>query len=175
MGNIKQINIKNQIYYFFNDMINIKDLDPNLLKIDKKLYKNIDIYYIGYITVKDSDHVKINIVNSLYLIISEVDGYINEKNGSEYLVFDSVNESNEVLKEYNELWDGIKNKIETISSDKTSKYDNNFMKIKFNSGDNVPLNKTLKLHNVIIVIRSAFEKHGKFYPQVYLDECLYEL
>ena len=54
MGNIKEINIKNRTYYFFNDMINIKDFDPNLLKIDKKLYKNIDIYYIGYITVKDS-------------------------------------------------------------------------------------------------------------------------
>ena len=47
------------------------------------------------------------------------------------------------------------------------------MKIKFNSDDN--LNKTLKLHNIIIVIRSVFEEHGKFYPQVYLDECLYEL
>ena len=57
MGNIKEINIKIWTYYFFNDMINIKDCDPNLLKIDKKLYKNIDIYYIGSITVKDSDYV----------------------------------------------------------------------------------------------------------------------
>ena len=97
MGNIKEINIKNQTYYFFNDMINIKDFDPNLLKIDKKFYKNIDIYYIGCITVKDSDHVKINSVNPLHLIISEVDGHIKEKNGSKYLVFDSVNKNNEVL------------------------------------------------------------------------------
>ena len=51
MENIKEINIKNQTYYFFDDMINIKDFDPNLLKIDKKSYENIDIYYIGYITV----------------------------------------------------------------------------------------------------------------------------
>ena len=78
-GNIKDINIKNQTYYFFNDMINIKDLDPNLMKIDNKSYKNTDIYYIGYIAVKDSDFVKINSVNPLYLIISEVDGYIKEK------------------------------------------------------------------------------------------------
>ena len=49
------------------------------------------------------------------------------------------------------------------------------MKIKFNSNDNLPLNKTLKLHNMTIVIRSVFEEHGKFYHQVYLDECLYEL
>ena len=79
MENIKEINIKNQTYYFFDDMINIKDFDPNLLKIDKKSYKNIDIYYIGYITLKDSYYVKINSVNPFYLIISEADGYIKEK------------------------------------------------------------------------------------------------
>ena len=61
MGNIKEINIKNRTY-FFDDMINIEDFDPNLLKIDKKSYKNIDIYYIGYITMKDSDHIKIKSV-----------------------------------------------------------------------------------------------------------------
>ena len=82
MGNIKEINIKNQTYYFFDDMINIKDFDPNLLKIDKKSYKNIDIYYIGYITMKDSDYVKIKSINPLYLIISEVDGHIKGENGN---------------------------------------------------------------------------------------------
>ena len=112
MGNIKKINIKNQTYYFFNDMINIKDFDPNLLKIDKKSYKNIDICYIGYSTVKDSYYVK---------IISKADGYIKEKSGSKYLVFDSANKNNEVLEKYNELWDGIKNEIETINVGKTSK------------------------------------------------------
>ena len=79
MGNIKQIDIKNRTYYFFVDMIYVKDFDPNLLKADKKLYKNTDVYYIDYITVKDSDYVKINSPNPLYLIISEVDGYIKEK------------------------------------------------------------------------------------------------
>ena len=52
MGITKQKNIKNRTYYFYNDLINIKDFDPNLLKLDKKSYKNIDIYYIGYITKK---------------------------------------------------------------------------------------------------------------------------
>ena len=69
MGDIKEINIKNRTYYFSGDMINIKDFNPSLMKIDKKSYKNIGIYYIGYITMKDSDHVKINSVNPLYLII----------------------------------------------------------------------------------------------------------
>ena len=70
MGNIKEINIKNRTYYFFDDMINIKDfVDPNLLKVDKIAYKNIDFYYIGYITIKDSRYVKINSVNPLYFLL----------------------------------------------------------------------------------------------------------
>ena len=76
MGSIKEINIKNRTYYTFDDMINIKHFDPNLLRIDKKLYESIDIYYIGYITMKDYEYVKINSVNPLYLIINEVDGYL---------------------------------------------------------------------------------------------------
>ena len=67
MGNIKEIN-NNRTRYFFDDIINIKNFDPNLLKIDKKSHNNIDVYYIGYITMKDSDYVKINTVNPLYYI-----------------------------------------------------------------------------------------------------------
>ena len=78
MGNIKEINIKNRTYYFFDAMINIEDFDSNLLKMDKKSHKSIDIYYIGYMTMKDFDYVKINSVNPLYLIIDKVDGYIEE-------------------------------------------------------------------------------------------------
>ena len=80
MENIKQTNIKNRAYHFFNDMINIEDFDSNLLKIDKKSYKNIDIYYIGYITIRSiSDYNSINSVNPMYFIIGEVNGYIEEK------------------------------------------------------------------------------------------------
>ena len=59
MGQVKELNIKNQTYYFFNDMINIKNLHSNLLKIDKNPYKDIGIYYIGYITIKNLVIVKI--------------------------------------------------------------------------------------------------------------------
>ena len=114
------------------------------------------------------------------MIISEADGYIEEKNKSKYLVFDLANESNEILKKCNKLWDEIENEIETINGGKTSKhssaeYDKDFIKIRFNSDDSLPLNKTLKPHNMTIVIRSVFEEHGKCYPEVYLDECLHEL
>ena len=87
MGNFKEINIKNRTYYFFDDMINIKNVDPNLLKIDKNSYKNIEIYYIGYITTKDFDYVKINSANPLYLIINEADGSIEEKKVNKFLTF----------------------------------------------------------------------------------------
>ena len=55
MGDVKQINIKDQTYYFYNDMINLKDFEPALLKLEKKHYKGINIYYIGYITIKIID------------------------------------------------------------------------------------------------------------------------
>ena len=79
MGNTKETNIKNRTYYFFDDMINIKDFDPNILKMDKKSYKSNGIYYTGYITMEISDCVKINSVNSFYLIIDKVDGSIEKK------------------------------------------------------------------------------------------------
>ena len=90
MGNIKKTNIKNRTYYFFDDMINLTNFDPNLLKIDKKSYKNIDIYYIGYITMKDSDYVNINCVNPLYLITDKIDGHFKEENGNKCLIRDST-------------------------------------------------------------------------------------
>ena len=74
MGNINEMSIKIRIYYYFDDMINIKNFDSISLKIGKKSYKSIDIYYVGYITIKDSNDVKINSVNCLYLIIGEFDG-----------------------------------------------------------------------------------------------------
>ena len=82
-----------------------------LLKIDKKLYKSIDIYCIGYITVKYSDYVKINSVNSLYLIIDEVDRCIDEINGNKYLTLVSTDKNKEVFTKYTEFWDETKNPI----------------------------------------------------------------
>ena len=100
MGKVKQIEIKNRTYYFYNDMINLKNFDSNLLKIDKKHYKGINIYYIGYITIKKIDDCEnIHSVNPLYLLLNHASGYIEEKNGNKYLIFDdSVNENKALLK-----------------------------------------------------------------------------
>ena len=90
-NNVKDINIKNHTYYFFDDIINIKDFDPNNIKIDEKLYKNILIYYIAYATMKDSKYAKINSVNCLYLIFNKMNGYFEEFNGNKYLTLVPIN------------------------------------------------------------------------------------
>ena len=171
MGETKQINIKNRTYYFYNDIIDLKDFDAKLLKIDKKSYKNIDIYYIGYITIKKIDDCEnIHSVNPLYLLVNHASGYIEEKNGNKYLIFDSVNEKKEVLK----IWEGIKNKIKVINGDECD-YGKDHMKIKFNSDDDLSLKKLLKFRLVTIIIKCVFSEDGKLYPQLFLDDFLYEL
>ena len=83
MGEVKQINIKNRTYYFYNDQIDLKDFDARLLKIDKKDYNEIDIYYIGYVTIKENaDYNNINSVNPLYLMINQMIGHF-ERNSIE--------------------------------------------------------------------------------------------
>ena len=114
MGETKQINIKNRTYYFYNDQIDLKDFDARLLKIDKKYYNEVDIYYIGYVTIKKIGYYNnINSVNPLYLMINQMIGHfecnsIEEKNGNKYLVLDDLDENKEVLKKYEEVWEGIK-------------------------------------------------------------------
>ena len=88
---------------------------------------------------------------------------------------DSVNENKEWLKKHTDIWDWIENKIKAINGGKENDYGKDYMKIKFNSDDDLPLNKQLKFHNMTITIRSVFEEDGKLYPQVFLDDTLYEL
>ena len=90
------------------------------------------------------------------------------------MVFDCTDENKELLKKHNDVFNGIRDKIKEVSSDECD-YEKYNMKIKFNSDDNVPLNKPLKFHNVAITIRSVFEEDGILYPQVFLDDTLYEL
>ena len=176
MGETKQTNIKNQSYCLYRNLIDLKDLDGGLLKIDKKSYKNSEIYYNWYSTIiKIGDYWSNFTVNPLYLDIAHASGYIEEKNGNKYLIFDSVDENKEVLKKYADVWDGIKNKIKAINGDKENDYGKDYMKIKFNSDDDLSLNKLLKFHNITIIIRCVFSEDGKFYPQLCLDDTLYEL
>ena len=105
----------------------------------------------------------------MYLIVDHESGYIEEKNGNKYLIFEPL------LKIYANVWDGIKNKVKAINGGKEIGYDKNFMSIKLNSDDDLPLNRPLRFHAMTIIIRSVFEEGGKLYPNVFVDDTLYEL
>ena len=123
MGKVKQINIKNRTYYFYNDQINLKDFDARLLKVDKKDCKEIDIYYIGYVTVKKIANCNnINSVNPLYLMINEMIGLFEVISGNKYLVLEDVDKNKEVSKKYEEVWEGVKKEIETINGGEKIEY-----------------------------------------------------
>ena len=104
---------------------------------------------------------------NLRLIFNNVDGYIKESNGNEYLVLASTNKNKKVLKKYTELWDEVKNQIEAINGGKPVKYKKDFMEIRFESKDDLPLGKILSIPSMIIFVKSVFQKDNKYYPQVY--------
>ena len=121
------------------------------------------------------DKYEINSVNSLYLLVPEIDGFTDEKEGNKYLSIAFTDSNNEILKKYAEVWSGIKNQIKKINNGKLGEYEKDYMKMKFNSDDDLPLNKQLKLMNLTIIFSTVFEEDGKYYPQIFLDECLCEL
>ena len=99
MGSIKEINIKERTYYFYNDIIDIETSDSKNLTLDKKTYKDLDIYNIGYVMIKKiGDCYDANSVNPLYLCIDNASGYIEEINEDKYLAFDVRDENKELLK-----------------------------------------------------------------------------
>ena len=118
--------------------------------------------------------MNINSVNPLYLYITHSNEHIEEKGTNKYLVFDSTDENKELLKKYNNIFNGIRDKIKEINSNECD-HEKDYMKIKFNSDDNLSLNKSLKFTLMTITIRCVFEENGKLYPQVFLDDTLYEL
>ena len=142
-------------------MINVKNFDPSLLDIEKISFKSTDdvIYHIEYITMKSLDNENIDSPSSLYLIFNNVDGYIEcnsteESNGDKHLIFASTDKGKEILEKYKELCDEIKNQIKTTSCDKPIKYENDFMKIRFESDDDLPFAKILSIPVCIIAVGS---------------------
>ena len=98
----------------------------------------------------------------MYIIIDKVDGYTEESKGNKYFIFASADKNKKVLIKCTEIFDEIKYLIKTINGGKPSEYAKDFIKIKFNSDDNFPLNKVLKLHNLTIVVRCVFQEDSKY-------------
>ena len=144
MANNKKIDIKNRPYYFYNSMTKMYD------QVSFKKSTDCISYCIEYFKNLCSS-------NYLYLVFNNVDAYIEgnsteEKKENKYLIFASTDKNREALENYKELWDEIKDQIELISGNKPIKYEKDFMKI----------------------IARSDSQEDKYYPDVYLHECLYE-
>ena len=106
--------------------------------------------------------------------IDNAGGYIEEKGSNECLIFDSTNENKELLKKYSCVFNGLIDEIKKVDDD-WLEYTKDYTKIKFNSDDNLPLNKPLKFYNMTVTIRCVISEENKLYPQVFLDDTLYSL
>ena len=107
-------------------------------------------------------------------MINRIDGCVEETNGNKHLKIADTSRTNKVLKKYNQEFNGIKYHVKKIS-DNRSEYDKEYMKIKFNTDDDILFFTVLYFPTITVTISCVFEKDGKFYPQVYLDECLYQV
>ena len=156
---IEQLKIKNQDNYNWDDIIYIIDFDKDLLKIIKGESKiGINIYYIKYSNLR-----------TFYFVINRLIGYIEEIVGSsdKYLVVPTISRN----KNKNTLLDNICESIEDQINPITKIKDCN--KFRFNSDMDLPLNTEIELHSLVINISCIIEKDNKYYPEIYLDECLY--
>ena len=147
MKTIKKVNIKKRQNYFFNDMANIGDFDPSLL----------NVYSIEF---KSS--------NSPYLVFNNLDVCIEKSGENKYLIFASTDKNGMILEDYTEICNEIKEQIDLISGSKVIKYSRDFMKIKFQSDDGLPLGKILNIPVSAIIVKGVFQEDSKYYPQVLL-------
>ena len=154
----KQVSIKK----YKCPAVDINNSDPFLLDIEKKSSKGIDIYYINYI--QENLHSS----NLLRIKINSAAGYFKEKNDEKYLILDST-------KEYESVWSEIRSEIKRINGGEKVFYEKNYCKIGINTEDNLPLKESLKFLTLIVNINLILQADNKLYPQIYLDECFYEL
>ena len=133
---------------------------------------NHDIYYIACVTKKAE--YDLNSVKPLYLMISKIKGHFEEKDGDKYLIVSP--ENGDTIQKYQEVFDRLKEIIKKVNDySQPIKYYGNYMKIKFNTDDNILLIKLIYLPTITITIRSITKKDDKYYPQVFLDEFLYQV
>ena len=172
METTKEINIKNRTYYFNNDVINLDEFDESKIKVDKKDFNDIDIYYYSYKRKKKiSECNVINSVNPLYLRIINKSGQFEK--GKDDAWYPVISDKDDVYKKLVDIFESIKNKI-IEKTWNAVEYDNDYMKIKFESNNFFPTNKDVNTHIATIVIRAIFAKDGKYYAQLFLDDGLYK-
>ena len=169
MRTLRQANIKNRQHCFFNSISNIKRSDPSLWSIDQISFKSTDCVIHAVEYFKNLDN-KI----SLYLVFNNVDVYIEEYNEDKYLIFTLTDKKKDALENYTELWDETKSETEALRRIEAIKYEKDFMKIKSEKDDYLPLDRISNIPVCLKIVRSAFQENNKYYPQVFLRECFYE-
>ena len=145
-------------------MTNIKNFDANLLSINQIAFTSTDSVAYGIEYFKNLDGV-----NSLYLIFNKLDVYFQKYGENNYFIFALTDRNKEALENYTELWNEIKKEIETIRGIEPIKYEKDLLKIRFESGNNLPLDRILNIPVCVIIVKSAFQENGKCYPQVFLE------
>ena len=170
MRELKQINIKNRTCYFYNDIINLDEFDVSKIKVDKKDFNDINIYYLGFEHKKKiSECDVINSANPLYLRIVNTNGQFKKgKDDVWYLLI-----SDDIFKKLVDIFESIKNII-TEKTGNAVDYDKDYMKIKFESNNIFPEGKDVNVRMATITIRAIFAQDGKYYPQLFLDDGLYK-
>ena len=171
--NIESLKIKTRTNYNWDDIVYINDFDSNLLEIIKRESRiGANLYYIRYVLNPNYDY---NTINPLYFIINRLIGYVEEIEGSDdkYLVVTKSMRNREIIHSFDNLWSHIE---QIINPNKFNNNNNikNYDKLRFNSDIDLPTDTLIEFRSLIINFSCVIEKDGKYYPEIYLDECLYE-
>ena len=176
---VESLKIKSKSNYFWDNMVYLVDFDVKLVKVVKRESRiGVDIYYIGYVFEPDDD---INSISPLYLVVRHSFGRVEKIQGSSdrYLVVDENNK--EVINVFDRLWKFITDEInrlikrnDKITFGNADNKINEYNKLRFSSDVDLPLDTLIEFHMLTIVINGVIEKGNKYYPEIYLDECLYK-
>ena len=168
---INSLEIKTKTNYNWDGIVYINDFNVNSLEIIKRESRiGANIYYIGYVLNPDYDY---STINPLYFVINRLICYIEEIEGSsdKYLVFAKNVRNKNIISVLDTVWTSIKNKIEDEINPniKIKDYD----KFRFNSDIDLPLDTTIQFRSLVINVSCVIEKDNEYYPEIYLNECLY--
>ena len=175
--NIESLKIKTTTNYNWDDIVYINDFDSNLLEVIKRESRiGANIYYIGYVLNPNYDY---NTINPLYFVINRLIGYIEEIEGSDdkYLVVTKSMLNRKIIHSFDTIWSYIEHKVNPNNFDNNNNNNNNnikdYDKLRFNSDVDLPTDTLIEFRSLVINVSCVIEKDGKYYPEIYLDECLY--
>ena len=175
---IESLKIKTRTNYNWDGIVYINDFDSNLLEVIKRESRiGANIYYTGYVFNPNYDY---NSINPLHFIINRLIGYVEEIEGSDdkYLVVTKSMRNRKLIHSFDNVWSHIEHKINPNNFNNNNNNNNNnnikdYDKLRFNSDIDLPTDTLIEFRSLVINVSCVIEKDGKYYPEIYLDECLY--